>query len=73
MMAIDMTAQLSPLLVGMNVLLMVAGMAIVASVWQRRVTSSANTESTLAVVGSSTSAPVAAGEAPSDSSVPEAA
>lgn len=76
MMIIDMTAQLSSLMVGMNVLLAVAGAAILASVWQRRSASSisALSKAKLAVVGSSSSsAPAQAEDAPSDTSVPEAA
>jgi hypothetical protein len=75
MMIIDSTAQLSWLMMGMNVLLAVAGAAILASVLQRRVTSSTSAVSTkkLAVVGSSSSAPAPAEDAPSDTSVPEAA
>ena len=75
MMIIDMTAQLSPLMIGMNVLLAVAGAAILASVWQRRSASFTSAVSTakLAVVGSSSSAPAPAEDAPSDTSVPEAA
>jgi hypothetical protein len=74
MMIIDMTAQLSSLMVGMNVLLAVAGAAILASVWQRRnASTSAVSTAKLAVVGSSSSAPAPAEDAPSDTSVPEAA
>ena len=75
MMIIDMTAQLSALMIGMNVLLVVAGAAILASVWQRRSAFSTSAVSTakLAVVGTSASAPAPAEDAPSDTSVPEAA
>lgn len=75
MMLIDMTAQLSSLMIGMNVLLAVAGAAILTSGWQRGSVSSASpqTVSNMAVVGSSSSAPAPADDAPSDSSVPEAA
>ena len=75
MLMIDMTAQLSSLMIGMNVLLAVAGAAILTSVWQRGSAFSASpqTVSSTAVVGSSSSAPAPADDAPSDSSVPEAA
>lgn len=75
MMIIDMTAQLNALMVGLNVLLVVAGAAIVASVWQRRIapSTSAVSRTRLAVVGASSSAPAPAEDAPSDTSVPEAA
>ena len=73
MMIIDMTAQLSTLMIGMNVLLAVAGAAIFASVWRRASSTSAVSTVKLAVVGSSSSAPAPAEDAPSDTSVPEAA
>ena len=77
MMLIDMTPELSVLMVGMNVLLTIAGGAILANAWQHSRASSPSGLATIgsksAVVGSSPSAPAPADVAPSDSSVPEAA
>ena len=72
MMTIDMTAQLSSILMGLNMLLVVAGAAIAAKVWFTQDAPS-RSRATLAVVGSSSSAPPKEEAAPSDSSVPEAA
>jgi hypothetical protein len=77
MVPIDMTAELSSLMVGMNVLLLIAGAAIAVSPWVSRMTSFLSRElreTRSAVVGSSSSAPPPKREdAPSDASVPEAA
>jgi len=77
MMLIDMTNQLEPLLTGLDVVLVFAATAIAASMWHRQsaslTSSKPRTASPLAVVGSSASAPAPTGDAPSDTSVPEAA
>lgn len=77
MVPIDMTAELSSLLVGMNVLMLIAAAAIAISPWASRITSFLSRdlrEPRSAVVGSSSSAPPLKREdAPSDASVPEAA
>lgn len=77
MMVIDMTAELSSLLIGLNVLLVIAGAAVAASVWFSQGASFTSHESRTrpepAVVVSSSSAPSPEDEeAPSDS-IPEAA
>lgn len=77
MMLIDMTPQLGSLLTALDVILVLAATAIAASVWHRQRASLAShdtrTGSTLAVVDYSSSTPARAEEAPSDTSVPEAA
>jgi hypothetical protein len=77
MMAIDMTAQLGWLMTVLNALLVVTGAAIAARMWIGRSAVSRHdvrTASTMAVVGSSSSAPSSREEeTPSDTSVPEAA
>jgi hypothetical protein len=72
MMTIDMTAQLSLVLMALNMLFVVAGTAIAAKVWFTQDAPS-RSAAKLAVVGSSSSAPPKEEDAPSDSSVPEAA
>ena len=77
MMVIDMTTQLAALMAGLDVVLVVAATGIAVSVWHAQRASltlrSAKSESKLAVVGPSSSAPSRQGHAPSDTSVPEAA
>jgi hypothetical protein len=70
MMPIDMTAQLSSVLMGLNMLFVIAGAAIAARVW---LSAPSRSGAKLAVVGSSSSAPPKEEDAPSDTSVPEAA
>jgi hypothetical protein len=76
MMLIDMTTQLGSLLAALDVVLVMAATAIAASAWHHQRASfsspAADTRSTQAVVGRSSSAPKI-GEAPSDTSVSEAA
>ena len=73
-MLIDMTNELGSLMAILDVVLVIAATAIAASAWHHQRASLAKThsESTQAVVGDSSSAP-ALGEAPSDTSVSEAA
>jgi hypothetical protein len=78
MVPIDMTAELSSLLVGMNVLMLIAAAAVAVSPWVSQITTflshDLRSEPRLAVVGNSSSAPLPKREdAPSDASVPEAA
>jgi hypothetical protein len=77
MMLIDMTNQLGSLLAGLDILLVIAATAIAASTWHRQRTSlaspSVSPKPRLAAVGSSHSAPAPTGNAPSDTSVSEAA
>jgi hypothetical protein len=77
MVFIDMTAELSSVLIGVNVLLVIAGAAIAVSAWFNQGASfpvrDARTRTEPAVVVSSSSAPSPEDEdAPSDS-IPEAA
>ena len=72
MMTIDMTAQLSLVLMALNMLFVVAGAAIAATIWFTHEAPS-RSAAKLAIVGSSSSAPPKEADAPSDSSVPEAA
>jgi hypothetical protein len=76
MMLIDMTSQLGSLLAALDIVLVMAATAIVASVWHHQRASfaspAADTPSIQAVVGCSSSARATA-EAPSDTSVSEAA
>jgi hypothetical protein len=78
MVPIDMTAELSSLMIGMNVLMLISAAAVAVSPWVSQVTAflsrELHSEPSLAVVGSSSSAPPPKREdAPSDASVPEAA
>ena len=77
MMLIDMTSQLGSLLVALDVVLVFAATAIAVNVWHHQRASftarSTRTEPTLAVVGPSSSVSVPTGDAPSDTSLPEAA
>jgi hypothetical protein len=77
MMIIDMTSQLGSLMAALDVVLVFAASAVAVSVWHAQSASfrsPTNRSATkLAVVGSSTSAPASAGDAPSDTSVSEAA
>ena len=77
-MLIDMTPQIGILLTALDVILVIAATAIAASAWHHQLESFGSsrnpaTKSSLAVVDDSSSAPAHAAEAPSDSSVPEAA
>jgi hypothetical protein len=77
MVVIDMTTQLSALLIGLNVLLVIAGAAVAFSAWFHQNASNplpgSGIRTETAVVVSSSSAPSAEDEeAPSDS-IPEAA
>ena len=77
MMLIDMTPSLWTLLLALDMVLVIAATAIAVSVWRHQRASArsrdAQTTSTLAVVGSSPSAPYPNQGAPSDTSVSEAA
>ena len=77
MMLIDLTAQLSSLMMALDVVLVFAATAIAVSAWhaQRASTPSRvdNPVRTLAVVGRSSGAPTTTGAASSDTSIPEAA
>ena len=79
MMTIDMTAQLGWLITGLQVIVLVAASAVVASVWRSRTPAAPSVRPAgkdsrhLAIVGASPSAPAHTGAAPSDTSVPEAA
>jgi hypothetical protein len=77
-MLIDMTAQLAPIIIGTEVALLVAVMAVLVSAWRvdrdmASTTSKDDSARDLAIVGISPSAPAMADDAPSDTSVPEAA
>jgi len=76
MMFIDLTAQLGSLMVWLDVVLVFAATAIAVSAWHAQRASFASraggTTPRLAVVGHS-DAPTSSGDAPSDTSVPEAA
>lgn len=77
-MVIDMTAQLAPLIMGTEIALLVAASAVLVSVWRAdRDSTSAQTDNDysrdVAIVGISPSAPAPADDAPSDTSVAEAA
>jgi hypothetical protein len=77
-MVIDMTAQLAPLIMGTEIALVVAASAVLVSAWRAdrdstsEQTSNGNVRD-LAIVGLSPSAPAPADDAPSDTSIPEAA
>ena len=79
MMIIDMTTQLAPLITGMNAVLVFAASSIVAAAWHGRPSAgpsqrvASNQTKHVAIVDTVPSAPAMAGEAPSDTSVPEAA
>jgi len=78
MMVIDMTAQLGSLLIGLNAMLIVAALALVADAWMtaRRPTHLATlrtTETDTAIVRLSTRVPAQAGDPSRVTSVPEAA
>jgi len=77
MMLIDMTTQLGSLMAALDVILVIAASAIAVSVWHAQRASfqspTTRTATKLAVVGSSSSAPAPTGDAPSDTSVSEAA
>lgn len=79
MMFIDLTSHLAPLIAGMNVLLLVAASSVFAAAWRSRKTAgispriAAHRTRHVAIVDTAPSAPAVAGEAPSDTSVAEAA
>jgi hypothetical protein len=74
MMLIDMTAQLGSLMMAIDAVLVFAATAIAVSAWHAQSASlrSQSPARKLAVVGSS-GVPATTGDAPSDTSVPEAA
>lgn len=77
MMLIDMTAQLGSLMMAMDAVLVFAATAIAVSAWHAQIASLRSQAKSpvrrLAVVGTSFGVPPTTGDAPSDTSVPEAA
>jgi hypothetical protein len=73
MMLIDLTAQLGSLLVGLDVILVFSATAIAVSTWHRQSASLNRGATKFTVVGTSSRGPTPKGDAPGDTSIPEAA